>query len=315
MDSFSNVPVCKNHLAAHAWWLKLGSSSIEKSIANYHTIAGNGCLDGRVFVKKGTGETVVFEYKDSSSVIDQSDCDDLAAVLHDIQLAAKRFVLDAREKFVRAKAAEFGFIKEGQSFEVLQNALRQMTKEQLTRNKEKMSELTTTERNFVREQCLAFCKTANINVVITNKNYGFAQKEITELVKPQRNWSGHALYVISMEVTKQIYKKIAKCTKDGNAGAAVMKRVKREVSSSEENDEQPPMMKSRRVAFQVVDFNGTNSTNEMVPRVHSNADLKVAEIHEFIEKTRSIHPNDLLNKIKDLIHREGLLLLLMLHSS
>jgi hypothetical protein len=234
MEVSTTVPLPLNPLAAHAWWLTLSSPNTVDNVANYHTIAGNGCLDGRIY-KSGTGATARFKYKESSNIILQLDCDDLAVVLKDIIRKAKHFIMDAREALICEKSVGFGFIKKGQYFGKVMSSLGRMTADELMTNIEKVAELTKTERFFVREECAAFCEKENLNVVTTHENAGWKQGKLIELAQPQRNWSGNALYAKSMEVTKEVHKKITEATKKGKAKAYVQKRMRKMVECRDES--------------------------------------------------------------------------------
>jgi hypothetical protein len=109
-----------------------------------------------------------------------------------------------------------------------------MTADELMTNIEEIAELTKTERFFVREQCAAFCEKENLNVVITRENAGWKQGKLMELTQPQRNWSGNALYVKSMEGTKAVHKKITEGTKRGKAKGYVQKRRRKMVECRDE---------------------------------------------------------------------------------
>jgi hypothetical protein len=77
---------------------------------------------------------------------------------------------------------------------------------------------------------------------------------LTQLTKPHRDWSGHALYAKCMEHNKELHKKIQTSTKRGEAKASVKKRVKAFVGSDESSGGKAK--KRRKKHFQVVGVDG-----------------------------------------------------------
>jgi hypothetical protein len=243
-------------------------------------------------------------YKKLGEIVSQEDCDDLAVVLDDIATLARQYVIDAKEKWICEKAVEFKFIEKGASFDALKVKLRLLTKEEVTTNQENLGVLAGHNRSFITENCEAFCVAQRITVSITKPNAGFEKGKLCDLKKPQRNWSGHALYAKGVEAAKQVHKKIADCTKLGRAKAYVMTRVKREKNSGDDNTR-----KKRRKTnpLQVVDVNQLRCTNgTAIAPLHSGVDKTQKRRHALIERARLFTP-ELLDQIEAVIdgHQPG----------
>jgi hypothetical protein len=286
-------------LAAQAWWLPLRGEDLAVAIANYNTIAGNGCLDGRIYTTR-SGALKTFTHKASTSAILRSDIEDLLVVLGEIMLKVKRYIIDARETFVRGESVGFGFIQPGQSIGVLLANLGRMTLEQVDQNKEKIAALTKTEREFVREHCAAFCASENLRVVILCEKTGYKKKVLTSLTQPQRDWSGNALYASCMEYTKEVHKRINKSILKGTAKASVKKRMKVDVDSDETPAERAK--KRLKMPIQTIGIDGHHTSEDsmdlLLPQIRS-----ILDGHPQIRSILDGHP-DLWSQIEAIARKK-----------
>jgi hypothetical protein len=203
-------------------------------------------------------------------------------VLADILFKVKRYIIDAREAFVRDESVRFGLIERGQSIGVLLTKLGEMTLEEVDQKKENIAALTKTEREFVREHCAAFCASENLRVVILTPKTGYKKKSLTSLTQPQYNWSGNALYHICMEYTKEVHKKINKATSKGIAKASVKKRMKVDVDSDESPAERAK--KRLKMPIQTIGINGhAMHTQEENHTSEDSMDLLLSQIRSILD--------------------------------
>ena len=238
--------VQRRALAAHAWWLPLTSEDVAANVAAYHLIAGNRCLDHRVFEDPISREVRRFSYKGTNDTT-QEDCNQLSLVLDEITKKAHRFIVDAAEKRITEAAGAGGLIATGQSFDDLLSYLRKLEREELEKvSREIASLITEAERPFIRKQCDDFCVSEGLSVVITDRHAGFKKGKLCRLSRPQDSWSGNALYVTATEAAKQAKRKISGSTNRGAANASVKKRMQhKEGPIPDQGQDQRACKKSR----------------------------------------------------------------------
>mmetsp|Transcript_3593 Transcript_3593/g.6557 ORF Transcript_3593/g.6557 Transcript_3593/m.6557 type:complete len:378 (-) Transcript_3593:582-1715(-) len=224
---------------AHAWWLvmEMKKDTLSEYAKNnlYYQIAGSGGLDGLEY-KSDRNDVVplVFHYQGGTHgvIITAAHRNELIALMDGIKQTFRVFMIAAIKQLACDKAVTHKFITSEQSFADLRKTLANMELEFFTANKTAIFSLQQVSREFIKTQCSIFFQehVGGIRVEITDPSAGWKHNperggyELVSLTLPQPNWSGHSLWIMVSEMSKEVARSLQKASQNGKSKCKVLAR-------------------------------------------------------------------------------------------